>query len=70
MDRLTSLLSRLYGPDARDARIAELEAMVQTQTETIASLNKLLDGVAIAVVGEKRTRIFVDLPEMRTGSDG
>lgn len=63
MDRLTKLLSRTYGPDPRDARIAELEAMCATQAETIAALNRLLDGVAVAIVG--KTRLFADLPEMR-----
>lgn len=68
MDKLTELIAGQYPPDPRDARIAELEAMVDTQAATIRALNRLLDGVAVAIVG--KTRLFADLPEMREEGKG
>lgn len=57
---MTGLMDRTA---ALEQRIAELEATVAAQAETIASLRRLLDDVAVVVRGS--LRIFADLPEMR-----
>ena len=42
MDRLTKLLSRMYNPDPRDARIAELERELAAERERREAAEALL----------------------------